>query len=46
MFRNLNAYSESFTLASPFRIARGVRTVAEIVIVEIAVGGMVGCGES
>ncbi|PXA91134.1 dipeptide epimerase [Caulobacter sp. D4A] len=36
----------SHPLAAPFRISRGVKTAAEVVVVEIAEGGHVGRGES
>jgi len=45
MLRTLSARSESFALATPFRISRGVRTVAEVVTVEIAANGVTGRGE-
>ena len=45
MLRTLRARSDAFPLASPFRISRGVKTVAEVVTVEIAEGGHIGRGE-
>ena len=45
MLRTLSARGESFALATPFRISRGVRTVAEVVTVEIAADGVTGRGE-
>ena len=46
MLRDLRVRIEKFPLATPFRISRGVRTVAEIVEVEVEVGGATGRGES
>ena len=37
---------ERWPLARPFRIARGVKTVAEVVLVELTRGGVTGRGES
>ena len=45
MLRTVIARGESFALATPFRISRGVKTVADVVIVEIAADGHVGRGE-
>ena len=45
MLRTLAARLDSFPLASPFRISRGVKTVAEVVTVEIMQDGFVGRGE-
>jgi L-alanine-DL-glutamate epimerase-like enolase superfamily enzyme len=45
MRRNLTVRGETFPLATPFRISRGVKTVAEVVTVTISEGGMVGRGE-
>ncbi len=45
MFRTLVARHDSFALATPFRISRGVKTVADVVTVEIALGDVVGRGE-
>lgn len=41
----LAARAEAFALHTPFRISRGVKTVAEVVTVEIAQGDAVGRGE-
>ncbi|WP_343611651.1 N-acetyl-D-Glu racemase DgcA [Novosphingobium sp.] len=38
-------YSESLPLSRPFRISRGAKTSADVVVVELAQGGMVGRGE-
>ncbi len=46
MLRNVRSRLESWPLASPFRISRGVKTVAEVVTVEIAEGGALGRGEA
>lgn len=45
MLRTLTARSDAFPLATPFRISRGVKTVAEVVTVEIAADGHIGRGE-
>lgn len=45
MFRSLAARSDAFALATPFRISRGVKTVADVVTVSIAAEGAVGWGE-
>ena len=45
MLRTLVARSDSFALATPFRISRGVKTVADVVTVEISAGGVTGRGE-
>ncbi|HEV2541298.1 MAG TPA: N-acetyl-D-Glu racemase DgcA [Methylobacterium sp.] len=45
MLRTLAARSDCFPLATPFRISRGVKTVAEVVTVEIGADGQVGRGE-
>ncbi|WP_326524959.1 N-acetyl-D-Glu racemase DgcA [Sphingomonas sp.] len=45
MLRTLAARSDSFALAVPFRISRGVRTVADVVTVEIGADGVTGRGE-
>jgi L-Ala-D/L-Glu epimerase len=45
MFRTLAARSDAFALATPFRISRGVKTVAEVVTVAISAGGVTGRGE-
>ena len=46
MLRQLRSRVERWPLASPFRISRGVRTVAEVVTVEIRQGDVRGLGES
>jgi len=43
--RQLTAAAEAFPLARPFRISRGVKTLAEVVTVTIAEDGFVGRGE-
>ena len=45
MLRTLSARSDSFPLATPFRISRGVKTVADVVTVEITADGHTGRGE-
>ncbi|QQV77703.1 dipeptide epimerase [Sphingomonas aliaeris] len=45
MLRTLSARRDAFPLATPFRISRGVKTVADVVTVEIAANGVVGRGE-
>ena len=45
MLRTVTARRESYALATPFRISRGVKTVAEVVTIEIAFDGHVGRGE-
>lgn len=45
MLRTLTARSDAFPLATPFRISRGVKTVAEVVTVEITADGHTGRGE-
>ncbi|PEQ14335.1 dipeptide epimerase [Novosphingobium sp. PC22D] len=46
MPRQLHARHDSFALSRPFRIARGVKTAAEVVTVTLAQGGLVGRGEA
>lgn len=46
MLRDMRIRLERFPLAVPFRISRGIRTVAEIVEVELQVNGVMGRGES
>lgn len=46
MLRELSATQESWPLAAPFRISRGVRTIANVVVVEIREGPFRGRGES
>ena len=43
--RQLTARHESLALARPFRISRGTKTAADVVVVEIAEGAMTGRGE-
>lgn len=43
--RQLNVRHESFALARPFRISRGIKTAAEVVVAEISQGGVTGRGE-
>jgi L-alanine-DL-glutamate epimerase-like enolase superfamily enzyme len=45
MLRELSATHQSWPLAAPFRISRGVKTVAEVVLVELHQGGARGAGE-
>jgi len=45
MPRTLHAQHDRFALTRPFRIARGVKTAADVVTVTIAQGGVVGRGE-
>jgi L-alanine-DL-glutamate epimerase-like enolase superfamily enzyme len=45
MSRTLRAQHDSFPLNQPFRISRGVKTLAEVVTVELEQGGVVGRGE-
>ncbi|PZQ22342.1 MAG: dipeptide epimerase [Sphingopyxis macrogoltabida] len=46
MLRTVVAQSDAFPLAHPFRISRGVKTVADVVTVEIAADGATGRGEA
>ena len=46
MLRQVSAAHESWPLATPFRISRGVKTVAEVVAVEIVQDGVRGRGEA
>lgn len=46
MPRTLLAQHVRFPLTRPFRIARGVKTEAEVVTVAIGEGGRTGCGEA
>jgi L-Ala-D/L-Glu epimerase len=41
----IHAQHDRFALNRPFRISRGVRTMADVVTVTIAEGDIVGCGE-
>lgn len=43
--RTAKVYAQSFTLHSPFVIARGVRNSASVVVVEIEENGLLGTGE-
>ncbi|WP_184000461.1 N-acetyl-D-Glu racemase DgcA [Sphingomonas kyeonggiensis] len=45
MLRTLAARSDAFKLSTPFRISRGVKTVAEVVTVSISAEGVTGWGE-
>jgi len=46
MPRSLTARSERWPLSGPFRIARGVKTAADVVVVEARAGDYTGLGES
>ena len=46
MSRTLSAQHDSFALSAPFRISRGVKTVAEVVTVTIRDGEAAGRGEA
>ena len=46
MLRELIGRSESWPLATPFRISRGTKVAADVVVVEIRDGDFVGRGES
>jgi L-alanine-DL-glutamate epimerase-like enolase superfamily enzyme len=46
MLRTLHAEHDRFPLKAPFRIARGVKTAADVVTVTIAQGGATGRGEA
>lgn len=45
MPRTLHAQQDRFPLSRPFRIARGVKTAADVIIATVAEGGVVGRGE-
>lgn len=45
MLRTLVAHRDAFPLRTPFRISRGVKTVADVVTVEISAEGATGRGE-
>jgi L-alanine-DL-glutamate epimerase-like enolase superfamily enzyme len=45
MRRSLHAQHDRYTLRRPFRIARGVKTAADVITVTIGQNGMVGRGE-
>ena len=46
MLRKLSIRSESWPLAAPFRISRGTKVAAEVIVVEIEQAGMRGRGEA
>ena len=46
MLRELNIRHQRFPLRSPFRISRGVKVAADVVIVELGQSGCLGRGES
>ena len=46
MLRELKVTRESWPLATPFRISRGVKVVADVVVVEITQGTFTGRGEA
>ena len=46
MSRILRAEHDRFPLKAPFRISRGVKTAADVVMVTIADGGAIGRGEA
>lgn len=46
MLLELNATQQSWPLAAPFRISRGMKTVANVVVVEVLAGAAKGRGES
>ena len=46
MSRTLHSEHERFPLNAPFRIARGVKTAADVVTVTLSEGGSVGRGEA
>lgn len=46
MLRSLTAAHQSYRLKAPFRISRGVKTAAEVVVVEAVEGDVTGRGES
>ena len=45
MRRSLDARHDGFPLSTPFRISRGVKTVADVVTVAVRQGDHVGRGE-
>lgn len=45
MLRKLTVTHEAWPLATPFRISRGVKTVADVVVVTVTENGMTGRGE-
>ncbi|HWU12479.1 MAG TPA: dipeptide epimerase, partial [Caulobacter sp.] len=46
MQRTVSIAPVSHRLKAPFRISRGVKTAAEVVVVEVVEDGLVGRGES
>jgi L-alanine-DL-glutamate epimerase-like enolase superfamily enzyme len=46
MLRELNIQHRSYPLATPFRIARGIKYAADVVMVELSQSGKAGRGES
>ena len=46
MARRVTSTIEQWPLARPFRISRGTKTVAEVVVVEVEADGLVGRGEA
>ncbi len=46
MLRELSASQESLPLSTPFRISRGVKTAADVVVAEIRQGDLIGRGEA
>ena len=46
MIRSLSVASETWPLREPFRISRGVKEAAEVVVVEVRDGDFVGMGEA
>ena len=45
MARSISARSDSFDLKAPFRISRGIKTVAHVITVEVRAEGQLGRGE-
>lgn len=45
MLRRISAVKSSFRLNRPFRISRGTKTAADVIVVEISQGGITGRGE-
>ncbi|MCC7268040.1 MAG: dipeptide epimerase [Caulobacteraceae bacterium] len=46
MDREFDVRRERFALNAPFRISRGVKTAAEVIVVQVAEGGQAGFGEA
>ena len=46
MLRQLNVRAENWPLAAPFRISRGVKHAADVIVVELSQAGALGRGES